>query len=77
MSYQLIYTDIIRILSERDETPVEMLALKTGSTSTDIIGFLQKLEKIHVVQLLDDKKKVRISNPHKIPTMTELYALAG
>ena len=77
MSYQLLYLDVIRTLSEREEMPVEMLALKTGTTSSTVTELLEKLQQIHVVELDTDKKNVKLSNPQIVPTMTEFYALAG
>ena len=77
MSYQSLYLDVIRALSEREQMPVEMLALKTGTTSSTVTELLEKLQQIHVVELDTDKKNVKLSNPQIVPTMTEFYALAG
>ncbi|HMI67080.1 MAG TPA: hypothetical protein VK517_13635 [Cyclobacteriaceae bacterium] len=77
MSYQLLYLDIIRLLNEREEMPIEMIALKTGTTSSAVTELLEKLEQIHVVILDNEKKNVKLASPSSIPTMSEFYALAG
>jgi DNA-binding IclR family transcriptional regulator len=77
MSYQLLYLDIIRLLNEREEMPIEMIALKTGTTSSTVTELLEKLEQIHVVKLDNEKKNVKLAGPSSIPTMSEFYALAG
>jgi len=77
MANQLLYLEIIRTLSEHDDMPIEMLALKIRITPSNVLPYLQKLEQIHVVKLDHSRKRVRLSQPAHVPTMTELYSLAG
>ncbi len=77
MNVQPLYLHIVRILSERDRIPVEMLAIKVGTTTTSIIDSLQKLEKLNIVKMDAARRSVSLSNPDSIPSMDQFYALAG
>jgi DNA-binding Lrp family transcriptional regulator len=77
MNVQPLYLHIVRILSERDRIPVEMLAIKVGTTTTSIIDSLQKLEKLNIVKMDAARRSVSLSNPDSIPSMDQFYSLAG
>ena len=77
MNVQPLYLHIVRILSERERIPVEMLAIKVGTTTTGIIDSLQKLEQLNIVKMDSAKRSVSLSNPDSIPSMDQFYALAG
>ncbi len=75
MSVKPLHLNIVRILSERDKTPVEMLAIKTGTTVTDLREVLKRLQQINVVKVAADQKTVSLTDPGEIPPMTKFYFL--
>ncbi len=78
MSNQLHFLNIIRILSAYgDPMPVELLALKSQLAPSGIVPLLRKLEQIKVVKLDLEAKRVSLLKPDEIPTMSDLYSLAG
>ncbi|HEY9049304.1 MAG TPA: hypothetical protein VIN08_25555 [Ohtaekwangia sp.] len=77
MNVQPLYLTIVRILSEREQMPVEMLAIKTGNTKTGMLDSLHKMEKLKIVKLDPAEKSVCLTDPGSIPSMRQIYALAG
>ena len=77
INVQPLYLHIVSIISERDRIPVEMLAIKVGTTTTSIIDSLQKLEKLNIVKMDAARRSVSLSNPDSIPSMDQFYSLAG
>ena len=77
MAAQLFYGDVMRILKERKQMPVDMLAWNLGISSSSTLEVLEKLQQVNLVVLDDNKKNVRVSNPDSIPTMDQILAIAG
>ena len=77
MAAQLFYGDVMRILKERKQMPVDMLAWNLGISSSSTLEVLEKLQQVNLVVLDDNKKNVKVSNPDSIPTIDQILAIAG
>jgi Mn-dependent DtxR family transcriptional regulator len=71
------YLELVRLLEDGQETPIEMLALKMGASSQTITDLLDKLAIIRVVEFDVEKKKVKLAPLDRIPAMNEFYSLAS
>lgn len=67
----------MRILKERKQMPVDMLAWNLGISSSSTLEVLEKLQQVNLVVLDDNKKNVKVSNPDSIPTIDQILAIAG